>query len=235
MIAMLRGRLEEKQPDHILIDVGGVGYRVFIALSTYENLPEPGQEIKILTLTHVREDAFHLYGFSNQAEKTLFILLNNVNGIGAKLALAALSTLSPDSLASAISAEDITTICRIPGIGRKTAQRLIIELKDRLPPGLQASGLQAGLQNVGNEAHSNQETAGTVHNTPTQGSSAALLRQEISSALLNLGYKRADVEWALRQILNQKKTDGSGSSEPVTTLGVGLRAALKLLSRTANA
>ncbi|MEO5363521.1 MAG: Holliday junction branch migration protein RuvA [Magnetococcus sp. DMHC-8] len=209
MIAMLRGVLADKQPDQIILDVGGVGYRVFIALSTYEKLPGPGAELRLLTLTHVREDALHLYGFTSQEEKSLFILLNNVTGIGTRLALSALSTLSTSALATAILTDDLPTLCLIPGVGRKTAQRLVIELKDRLPATLLAAGPGQGAT----------EADRTI---PPPVDSRAVLREELTSALMNLGYKRPEVERVLGQLL-------AGSQ--VAGVSDGLRAALKVLAR----
>lgn len=228
MIAMLRGMLAEKQPDQILLDVGGVGYQVFIALSTYETLPDPGEEVRILTLTHVREDAFHLYGFATQEEKKLFVLLNNVNGIGARLALSALSAMSTHTLASAIHAEELSTLCRIPGVGRKTAQRLVIELKDRLPP-----ELFSPIEPHQTDHKEGEETPSQTKPKPTNMPSPTLLREEIRSALIHLGYKRPQVEHALAQLLTQGSFSGDAPFAQITTVGEGLRAALKLLSQQA--
>ena len=212
MIALLRGTLAEKQPDQIVLDVGGVGYRVFIALSTYETLPDLGEQVRLLILTYVREDAFHLYGFVTQEEKSLFVLLNNVNGVGNRLALSALSALTPQALVTAIISEDLAMLCRIPGIGRKIAQRLVIELKDRLPP-----ALLVGVQNNGTAT-----TGLASGGQPKPQASSALLRREISSALLNLGYKLTEVESVLTRIMNNAE---------ITSVGEGIRAALKELSR----
>lgn len=229
MIAMLRGILAEKQPEQILLDVGGVGYRVFVALSTYEKLPDPGKEVRILTLTNVREDAFHLYGFATQEEKSLFILLNTVNGISTKLALSALSAMSTATLASAINTEDLTTLCRIPGVGRKTAQRLIIELKDRLP----AEFFSSQENHAANAEGGNKTPASATKDQPTNQPLSMPLREEISSALFNLGYKRAEVEWALGQILTGSHPSATGPADKINNVSDGLRAALKVLSRQA--
>lgn len=202
MIAHLRGAIAEKEPHQVVLDVGGVGYRLFIPLSTYEALPGVGETASILTVTHVREDAFHLYGFATRSERTLFGFLINVNSIGAKLALAALSTLSPANLCQAVAEADEVTLSRIPGIGRKTAQRLIIELRDKLP----ATG----------------ELAPALPTTPGVSSSApATLRAELTSALINLGYRKAEAEQTLERVLTPE----------IATLGQGLRAALKALGR----
>ncbi|MBF0460555.1 MAG: Holliday junction branch migration protein RuvA [Magnetococcales bacterium] len=214
MITMLRGILDAKHPDHIVLDVGGVGYRVFIALSTYEKLPDVGGAVRILTVTHVREDALHLYGFSTPEERTLFVLLNNVSGIGTRLAISALSTLSASSLAVAIATEDLPALCLIPGVGRKTAQRLVIELKDRLPVGLSVNpGSGSGPEGVGVVS---QES-------PLQPPPRTVLRGELTSALMNLGYKRPEVERVVGQLL-------AGTS--IVSVSDGLRAALKALARS---
>ena len=212
MIALLHGILVEKQPDQIILDVGGVGYQVFIALSTYDTLPDLGEQVRLLILTYVREDAFHLYGFVTQEEKRLFVLLNNVNGVGNRLALAALSALTPQALITAISGEDLAVLCRIPGIGRKIAQRLVIELKDRLPPALPT----AGQKNVVGA------TGLFSDGSPNPSASSALLRHDIGSALLNLGYKPTEVETVLTRVMNNTE---------ITSVGEGIRSALKELSR----
>lgn len=214
MIAMLRGVLEEKQSDHIVLDVGGVGYRVFISLSTYEKLPAVGESMRLLTLTHVREDALHLYGFATSEERTLFVLLNNVTGIGTRMAISALSALSTSALAGAIASEDLNTLCLIPGVGRKTAQRLVIELKDRLPPGLLLRAVEGSGQEGGG--------AGTAEQVASPLPSQGVLREEVTSALLNLGYKRPEVERVLSKLLVDPR---------MTTLSDLLRAALKALVR----
>ncbi|MBF0400212.1 MAG: Holliday junction branch migration protein RuvA [Magnetococcales bacterium] len=212
MIAMLRGVLAEKQPDHIVLDVGGVGYRLFIALSTYETLPAVGEQVRMLTLTHVREDALHLYGFASQEERALFVLLNNVTGIGTRMAISALSTLSASALAGAIASEDLHTLCLIPGVGRKTAQRLVIELKDRLP----ARNMST------TPTESGQEGATGADQPSPQRAQQAVLREELTSALMNLGYKRPEVERALSKLF---------LAGQITSVGDGLRAALKALAR----
>ena len=213
MIAMLRGILAEKQPDHMVLDVGGVGYRVFISLTTYEKLPNEGEKVQILTVTHVREDALHLYGFASSDERAIFILLNNVSGIGTRMAMSALSTLSAPSLATAIAGEDFPTLCLIPGVGRKMAQRLVIELKDRLPTSMMTAPA------VGSEPG---EKGNSKEKSPSQPPARTVLREELTSALLNLGYKRPEVERVLGPLLN-------GPS--IGSISDGLRAALKALAR----
>lgn len=198
MIARLRGILAERHPDWILVDVGGVGYRVFIPLSTYEALPLEGEAVQVLTVTYVREDFFHLYGFVREPERILFLSLNQVTGIGAKLALAALSAMSPEHFSEAIARSDLNALARIPGIGRRLAQRLVVELKDRLPP---LGGSVASAAPISPPAFA-----------------AATLREELASALLNLGYKRPQVEQVLSRM------------GEIQDIPEGLRAALRLLS-----
>lgn len=200
MIAHLHGTLADKQPQEIILDVGGVGYRLFIPLSTYEKLPATGEKTHLFTITNVREDAFHLYGFASRDEKEMFGFLTSVNGIGTKLALAALSTLDNQTLLAAISQGDITTLSRIPGVGKRTAQRMVVELRDRLPPAPAMTALKPG-----------------TSATPAPAS----LREELTSALVNLGYKRPEAELAIRQTL----------TDDVQDVGEGLRAALKALAR----
>ncbi len=204
MIAQLRGNVVVKEPGEAILDVGGVGYRVFIPLSTYEKLPNTGEATQLFTTTHVREDAFHLYGFFTSAEKELFALLNNVNGIGAKLALSALSTMAPESLNTAIAREDVAQLSSVPGIGKKTAQRIIMELREKLPAMEPAAPAAA------------RAAPGKIHPPPP-----ASLREEVISALVNLGYKRTEAERGVKAALDDSITD----------VGHGIRAALKVLAR----
>ncbi|MBF0145241.1 MAG: Holliday junction branch migration protein RuvA [Magnetococcales bacterium] len=205
MIAHLQGIVLEKGSDEAVIDVHGVGYRVFISLQTLEKLPEIGKSCHLLIHTQVREDAFHLYGFSQPEERSLFKYLNNVNGIGPRLALAILSTLSPRSLVSAIVSEDLSSLVQVPGIGKKIAQRIVIELKERLAPMMRPGGDDGG-------------TSGTV----ATGDTIALTgRQTLLSALLNLGYKRSEAERAIQAL----------PPETLTDIPQGIRAALKVLAK----
>lgn len=132
MIAYLKGVIAEKLPNGVVLDVGGVGYLVFLSNSSLDKIPPTRREVGIHTHLHVREDIMQLYGFTTKAEKQLFELLIGVNGIGPKVGLAILSTYDVDSLKRAIVAEDAEAITAIPGIGKKSAQRLILELKERL-------------------------------------------------------------------------------------------------------
>jgi Holliday junction DNA helicase RuvA len=164
----------EKHPDRVLVDVQGVGYEVSVPLSTFYGVPDPGGDITLRVHTHVREDQLALYGFSTTLELQLFERLIAVNGIGPKLALAALSGIEPMELVRAVSSGDIGRLTRIPGIGKKTAERIGLELRDKLPAGLAAA------------------TPGPAH-----APSDAEARADLLSALSNLGYQRAAAERAI--------------------------------------
>ncbi|MBF0357378.1 MAG: Holliday junction branch migration protein RuvA [Magnetococcales bacterium] len=206
MIASLRGSIISKEPGEIILDVGGVGYRVFIPISTFEKLPETGEITQLLIITNVREDAFHLYGFFTPAEKNFFSLLNNVNGIGTKLALAALSTLPPEELAAAIARQDVAQLSTVPGVGKRTAQRIIIDLRDKIP----------AYATMPEKLPGGAGTTGKIAPQPP-----ASLREEIISALVNLGYKRTEAERAVRASL----------SDDIDNVGLGIRGALKVLAK----
>ncbi|TAN44675.1 MAG: Holliday junction branch migration protein RuvA [Nitrospirae bacterium] len=133
MIGFLRGRLFSKKPDSLIVDVNGVGYQVLVPISLVSALPDEGREIMVHIYTHVREDAIILYGFQTEDEKRIFMMLIGVSGIGPKIALNILSTIRPDNFYSAIDSEDVDTLCRVPGLGKKTAHRLILELREKLP------------------------------------------------------------------------------------------------------
>ncbi len=180
MIALLTGKLKRKAIDHLIIDVSGVGYQVQTSLSTYYNLPDAGKEITLHIHTHVREDCLSLFGFLAEKEKDLFLLLMGVSGIGPKLALAVLSSLSVEDISYAIETADDSKLCTIPGIGRKTAARLVLELKDKMKR----------LSFVGPE--DNRATAKTEP------------LDDAVSALVNLGYKKTLAEEALQSILHQR-------------------------------
>jgi len=174
MIALLTGKIAHKSPDHIILDVHGVGYRVMIPFSTYYELPEDG-EISLHIHTSVREDAIHLYGFRTRLEKSFFQLLIGVTGVGPKLARDILSNIQPAALAQALATGDVLKLSSIPGIGKKTAERLILELKDKTAR-LDVSPLPQ---------------------TEARGIPAEDVIDDVSSALLNLGYKEPQVKKAL--------------------------------------
>lgn len=174
VIALLTGDIAHKSPDHIILDVNGVGYRVMIPFSTYYELPEVGK-VTLHIHTSVREDAIHLYGFRTGAEKSFFQLLISVTGVGPKLARDILSNIQPAPLAQALAAADILKLSSIPGIGKKTAERLILELKDK------AGKLETG-----------SAPAAEARTMP-----ADALLEDVTSALLNLGYREQQVRKAL--------------------------------------
>src|SRR5215470_14424003 len=132
MIGSLRGRIAAKTPPQLTVDVGGLGYELEAPMSTYFSLPAVGEEVHLLTHLVVREDAHILYAFATEAERRLFRSLIKVSGVGPKIALALLSGISVDAFAQCVQNEDVTTLTRIPGVGRKTAERLIVEMRDRL-------------------------------------------------------------------------------------------------------
>ncbi|MBN2653850.1 MAG: Holliday junction branch migration protein RuvA [Nitrospirae bacterium] len=133
MIASLRGRLMSKRPECIIVETGGVGYDVHAPLTLLSALPDEGSEVFLHIYTHVREEAITLYGFSADAEKRIFMTLLGISGVGPKIALSILSTIPPDDFHRAITTEDTAFLCRVPGLGKKTAQRLILELREKLP------------------------------------------------------------------------------------------------------
>jgi len=133
MIASLRGKLASKRPDALIVDVQGVGYSVQVPLSLLSALPDEHAEVFLFTYLHVREDVLQLYGFPTEEEKRIFMALISVTGIGPKIALSILSTISPEEFFQAVQSEDVALLCRVPGLGKKTAHRLILELREKLP------------------------------------------------------------------------------------------------------
>ena len=198
MIAHLRGRLLEKHPNRVIVDVNGVGYDVHVPLSTFYEMAEPGAEIVLRVHTHVREDALLLYGFATALELQLFERLIGVSGIGPKLALAVLSGIEPNELVAAIRTANVARLTGIPGIGKKTAERIGLELKDKMGSVLPA------------EAAASPAAAATE-----------TLRTDVLSALINLGYHRPLAERAADAAL---KRDASTFEE---TLKHALRALSK--------
>jgi Holliday junction DNA helicase RuvA len=184
MITFLRGRLMSALPTQAVIDVNGLGYEVFIPLSSYDKLPAPGEAVHILTHLHVREDAQILYGFMSAAERDLFrLLVNHVSGIGPKLALAVLSGMSVSHFKSAVVNSDVTSLSKISGLGKKTAERIVLELKDKL-------GVAAAWE------------AASATQTPTPQEEQA---NEAVLALIALGYKQVDAHKAVREIQQSGK------------------------------
>lgn len=133
MIGSLKGKLISRRPDNVIIEVGGIGYQINIPLNILSNLPKEGKDVFLHIYTHVREDAIQLYGFTSEDEKKIFITLLGITGIGPKMALNILSGISHDDFLHAIETEDVALLCRIPGLGKKTVHRLILELREKLP------------------------------------------------------------------------------------------------------
>jgi holliday junction DNA helicase RuvA len=196
VIAHLRGSILEKHPNRIVIDVNGVGYDVFVPLSTFYGLGEPGAAIALRIHTHVREDALLLYGFATLLEQELFERLIGVSGIGAKVALAVLSGIEPPELVRAIERGDLARLTAIPGVGKKTSERIVLELKDRLPRAPIAAAVAS--------------------------SETSVLRDDVLSALINLGYHRP---------LAEKAVDAAAKAAPDGDFERTLKQALRELAR----
>jgi len=176
MIALLRGVLIEKHPNQAIVEAGGVGYDVTIPVSTYTHLPDAGGEVKLRIHTHVREDALALFGFLTQDEKAIFEKLIGVSGIGPTLAVKILSGLAAPDLINAIRRGEVDRLVRIPGIGKKTAERMVLELRDKLPA-----------------------VSGEEPSEPSGAAELSPIDQDVLSALLNLGCARPQAEAAVRK------------------------------------
>jgi Holliday junction DNA helicase RuvA len=200
MIAFLRGRILDKKPNRVVVDVQGVGYEVHVPLSTYYDVGDAGADVTLRIHTHVREDALQLYGFLTLLEQQLFERLIATSGIGPKLAVAVLSGIEPHELVAAVQRADIARLTAIPGVGRKTAERIVLELKDRLAHLVVPAGMAE----------------------PAGPSTGERLRDDLVSALLNLGYHRAIADKAVDATLN---TNGAPTFEQA------LKSALRELMR----
>jgi len=181
MIAHLRGKLLAKHPNQAIVETGGVGYDVTISVPTFSDLPGVGGEVALHIHTHVREDIMALYGFLRSAEKALFEKLITVSGIGPKLAITILSGMAADEMVNAIRGNDIGRLTRIPGIGKKTAERMVLELRDKLPV----------------------EKHGEIAAAPA----LSAVEEDVLSALVNLGYQRVAAEKALASISKNGQFD----------------------------
>ena len=190
MIAHLRGKLIARHPNQVILEAMGVGYDVTISVPTFSELPPAGVEVALHIHTHVREDQIALYGFLRPEEKHLFEKLISVSGIGPKLAITILSGMPADEMTSAIRGNDVARLTKIPGIGRKTAERMVLELRDKLPP-------------VGTDQ---------IHVIP----SLSAVQEDVLSALVNLGYQRTAAEKALLSI----EKNGTFDAMFRTALGV---------------
>ena len=204
MIAHLSGTLIQKQPNSVIIDVGGVGYELTVPLSTFYELPETGALVALRAYTYVREDALQLYGFKSEGEKKLFLLLTSVSGIGPRLAITLLSGLSAEDIVQSIRQNNLARLVSVPGVGKKTAERLVVELKDKV---------------------TSAAISAAVAVTPEPGMSGTHpsdLRDDVVSALVNLGYQRPQAERAAGDALKD---------EPSATFESALKRALRTLSR----
>lgn len=201
MIAALTGKLACKSPSHITLDVQGVGYELFIPLSTFYALPDVDQSLSLRVYTHLREDALQLFGFLTSREKDAFILLTGISGIGPKLALSVLSTLSVADLLTAIRAEDIDKLSTVPGIGKKSAARIALELKDKVE---RLQSLPAAV-------------------APTSDDLSSQVHHDALSALVNLGYRAQEAKDIIKRITQSQPT-------PITLTDL-IRETLKELAR----
>ncbi|MDX1419478.1 MAG: Holliday junction branch migration protein RuvA [Rubricoccaceae bacterium] len=196
MIAYVAGTLAEKHPTEAVVEAAGLGYRLLIPASSFDKLPEVGKPARLLTTLIVREDSQTLYGFATEPERTLFETMIGVSGVGPKLALAALSAMSPSELRDVVVAGDSAMLTRIPGVGKKTAERLVVDLRDRLVKldGLEPAGVLGG--------------DGTV----------AQARSDARAALEGLGLSRAEAEKRLRKTLREQP--GVQSAEELIRLAL---------------
>jgi len=204
VIGLLRGQLVKRDPAHVIVEVNGVGYRVFVPLSTYYRLPDERTEVLLHTVTYLREDALHLYGFITERERALFDLLRGVTGIGPRLAINILSGITAEELAAAIGRADLVRLSAIPGVGRKTSERMILELKEKVQSLIEPAEATAA---------------------PRRDPSEEVL-QDVISALLNLGYSRPVASNAAAKAL--RTVDGDQDFETV------IKQALRLLSEHAK-
>ena len=188
MIAHLSGTLLSKQATAVILNVGGVGYEVTIPLSTFYDLAEPGSEVQLRIYTHVREDALQLYGFRTARERELFLRLISVSGIGPKLGITLLSGMSADEMIASIRTNNLARLTLIPGIGRKTAERLVMELRDKV----------AALSSPELE----EELGATAPTTPEP--TVDSVRADALSALVNLGYQRSAAEKAIGAVVAEE-------------------------------
>ena len=175
MIAHLRGRILEKHPTHLILEAAGVGYEVAISVPSFSGLPSQGSEISLHVYTHVREDVLALYGFLRREEKQLFERLIGVSGIGPKLAMTVLSGIAAEALVNALRSNDLIALTRIPGVGKKTAERMVLELRDKL----ESFGVKPAPAPVGR------------------------MEDDVVSALVNLGYQRSPAEQAVKRALER--------------------------------
>jgi Holliday junction DNA helicase RuvA len=173
LIGRISGTLLEKRPPQLLVDVAGVGYEIDVPMSTFYHLPANGARVTLHTHLIVREDAHLLYGFGSEEERQLFRQLLKISGVGAKMALAVLSGMSAADLAQAVALQDVARLTKVPGIGKKTAERLVLELRDKIVTGISVPGAPAAVSTSGGD---------------------------VLNALLALGYNEREAQWAIKQL-----------------------------------
>lgn len=181
MIAQIRGQLVEKRPGAVVVETQGIGYQLFVSLSTFYDLPEANQGVRLHTYTHVREDLLQLFGFSTFLEKEIFQILIGVSGIGPKLALNILSGIAPAELISSLQAEDVARLTTIPGVGRKTAERLVFDLKEKI-----------------------RKIAVRDEAPKEEKKKKDQVVEDVVSALVNLGYRKNQAEAVVEQVWRQR-------------------------------
>ncbi len=201
MIALLTGKIAFKGGSHVVVDASGVGYRVFIPLTTFYELPEAGQAVTLHIFTSVKEDAIHLFGFISQLERELFEMMISVSGIGPKLALGMLSGISPRDMMEAISCGNLAKLVTVPGVGKKMAERLVLELRDKM------------VKKMASENFATPEVG--QHTTED-------ILDDALSALVNLGYKQGSAKSAIEK--------AAGECGPTPSMDQLLKTALKLLA-----
>ena len=214
MIARLTGRLVDRTPERIVVDVQGVGYEVRVPLSTYGALPADGEVVELLIHTHVREDSLALFGFATARERALFEKMISVSGVGPKIAMALLSGLTPAELAEAIRSGSAVTLCRIPGVGRKTAERLVVDLRDKV------------------DSTSESAWRGRAAGDRSAPEGERPLLEDVFSALVNLGYSQRQAEEAVEHARRSAGVDPGPGGEGARFDGL-FREALRVLSARA--
>ena len=210
MIAQLSGVVARAAATYVVLDVHGVGYKVFVPLSVLEGLPPQGQPVSLVTHTLVREDDISLFGFNGENELRVFELLLTVSGVGPKVALALLSALPAEDLAKAVGSEDVRTLTRVPGIGAKTAQRLVLELRDKL--------VALGFEWMAERPDARAPAA--------KRDTASAMLEDVVSALVNLGYNKPEASRAAEGALDERAKAG----EPTPEFAALLRASLNRLT-----
>lgn len=179
MLSQIKGKILEKSPTRVVVDVGGIGFEVHVPVSTFEKLPELGEQTLLLTHLHVREDIMQLFGFKSKKDRRLFQLLISVSGVGPRMALGVLSSVSVEEFTGAVANNNFSILTKIPGVGKKTAQRLVMELKDKL--------------------------SGGVEVTPEQVSVKYDVLEEAVLAMVSLGYRQSEAQKAVEKVARANK------------------------------